>query len=97
MVLSYGHYYHLFLIYSIISFPNFTNFPLSVQLHLSVLLAFSPENWIYLRFVESDKAFVQPTTLRQDTSIDTEVDGEEDKEDEDKDGGDTDDDDFNIS
>ena len=49
------------------------------------------------KFVESYEALVRPTTLGQDTSIDTEVDGEEDKENEDKDGGDTDDDDFNIS
>ena len=47
--------------------------------------------------VDDHEAFVLPTTLGQDTSIDTEVDGEEDKEDEDKDCGDTDDDDFNIS
>ena len=35
--------------------------------------------------------------LRQDTSIDTEVDDEEDDEDEEEDSGDTDDDDLNSS
>ena len=48
-------------------------------------------------FLKQISAFeVAPAALGQDTSIDTEVDGEEDKEDEEDDGGDTDDDDLNC-
>ena len=38
---------------------------------------------------------LEPAAVREDTSIDAEVDGEEDREDEDDHGADTDDDDLN--
>ena len=52
--------------------------------------------YVVISFVSYVRNMFEPAAVREDTSIDAEVDGEEDSEDEDDHGADTDDDDLNC-